>query len=785
MYKANSKLKIFIFLLLVQVNGFSQTLTQSIRGKVIDQATEVSLPGATVLLSNEFFNSGQVSNENGDFVFENVPIGRYNIEVRFVGYQPRIIPEILVNSAKSVEMEIRLIESINEIEGVTVKAQIRKDIPINQMATLSARTFTVEETRRYAGGFDDPGRMAAAFAGVAGGNPNDNALSIRGNAPKGVLWRIEGVAVPNPNHFASMLVEGGGIISLLSSQLLNNSDFFTGTFPAEYGNAISGVFDMNLRAGNLSENIWGFQIGTLGIDVFGEGPFIKGKKATYIFNYRYSTTALLKELIPFDQLPIFQDFSIKLNFPTKKAGIFSIWGIGGLDKNGSDAELDSTLWVAYDDRLKYEWDGKIGLAGLKHKLIISDNTWLSSSISASMYKFSDTNSWLNIPESYSELDYMLNSTSSLGFNSVLTHRFGKRHTNRSGFILNRIAYDIESRQAPMPNEPSFELSKENGRTGYSQVFTSSIFRFNDSFSLTSGIHSMLFFLNNSFTIEPRLALKYQFLSGNSIGFSYGLNSQIEPLPVYFANVIDINGNEDNPNTQLKPTKSHQYVLAYDRVLSQYLRLKAEIYYQNTFDIPAKPNSDYAIINLKQEYLFTDTLINGAEAFNYGFDLTLERFLQNNYYFLVTGSYIDSKYKAMDGNTYNTRWDYGFVTNFLFGKEFFIGMEKNNILGLNARIVYQGGERTHAIDVESSRLEEHVVIDEEKLWEARFPNTFYLDFTLTYRINKAKYASIIGVQLKNLLMEPSIFYYRYNTEKENVEVKGESFIFPNISYKIEF
>ncbi|MEE9462128.1 MAG: carboxypeptidase-like regulatory domain-containing protein [Bacteroidales bacterium] len=285
----------------------AQVPTQTVRGIVVDRNTGLSLPAATILLKSENYSQGSISDNEGAFRISGVPVGRYTVEARFVGYEPQGITEVLVSSARPVVLEFRLLEAVSEIESVDVRAQVRKDIPLNHMATLSARTFTVEETRRYAGGFDDPGRMAASFAGVAGGSPNDNALSIRGNAPKGVAWRVEGVSVPNPNHFAGMLVEGGGIVSILSAQVLNNSDFYTGAFPAEYGNALSGVFDMNLRAGNNEKRGWGLQIGTLGAEVFGEGPFVKGKKASYLINYRYATTALLKDLIPEGQLPIYQD----------------------------------------------------------------------------------------------------------------------------------------------------------------------------------------------------------------------------------------------------------------------------------------------------------------------------------------------------------------------------------------------------------------------------------------------------------------------------------------------
>ena len=772
-----------LFSLITRLN--SQSPVQTIRGIVIDQNSEIPLQGATILIESSSFYRGIISDEKGVFRIEGVPVGRYYIEVRYIGYEPKGIPEVLVSSSRPVILEIRLQESLLEIEGVEIKAQPRKDIPINLMSVLSARTFTVEETRRFAGGFDDPGRMAASFAGVAGGSPNDNALSVRGNAPKGLLWRIEGVAVPNPNHFAGMLVEGGGIVSLVSAQLLNNSDFFTGAFPAEYGNALSGVFDMNLRAGNNETRGWGLQLGTLGIDLFGEGPFIKGKPASYLFNYRYSTTALLKELIPDGQLPVFQDFSFKLNFPSKKGGTFSVWGIGGLDVNGSEPEEDSTRWNSAWDRSRYIWKGKTGILGAKHKFIYSGNTAINTSLTASYSQFNTSEELLEPGGSFNEYFFAENMTSMLSLSSVLTHKFNKKWSNRTGIVASRISYDIAIRAAENPGDPVIEFGNEDGTTEYLQGFTQFKYIVNSKLSFSGGVHSMLFLLNNTITTEPRLGATYKFLSGNSISMAYGNHSQIEPLPVYFYRYESGSGETRKPNLDLSPSRSNHFVLAYNRLLAKSLRMSAEVYYQYLYNIPVKPDGIYSLVNFRQEYLIKDSLSNEGSGTNKGFDLTLEKFLDKNYYFLVTGSLIDSDYTAGDKNTYNSRWDYGYVLNLLGGREFFMGKNRDRILGINGRVVFQGGERIHVVDRDRSISEERVVYDYTQAWESRFPATFFIDFTATLRVNKPKYSSVWGVQIKNMLMENSIFYHRFNSTSQEVEVDGEGFIFPNISYKIEF
>lgn len=289
-----------------------------------------------------------------------------------------------VATGKEVVLSFKMQEKINQISDVVVTGYTQKDKPLNTMATISARSFSVEETRRYAGGLDDPARMVSAFAGVTVGNLQDNAIVIRGNSPKGVQWKLEGIEIPNPNHLAGGNVAGGGFITVFSSQLLSNSDFFTSAFPAEYGNALAGVFDMKLRTGNRDNRETTFQVGVLGIDFASEGPFVKGKKATYLFNYRYSTFGLLTNLgiIPTEQVPIYQDLSFKLNFPTNNAGTFSLWGVGGMDKLKDPEEIDSSNWTNDWDRISFTWKLNMGATGLTHKYIIGKSSYINTTIAA-------------------------------------------------------------------------------------------------------------------------------------------------------------------------------------------------------------------------------------------------------------------------------------------------------------------------------------------------------------------------------------------------------------------
>ena len=173
-----------------------------------------------------------------------------------------------------------MIESLHKLDEVTIKASSNRTRPLNEFASISARSFSVEETRRYAASVADPARMVMNFPGVTNSG-DDNSIVVRGNSPKGVLWRLEGIEIPNPNHF-SALGSSGGSISMLNANVLGNSDFYTGAFVPEIGNALSGAFDLNFRNGNTERYEHTVQVGVLGVELATEGPFKKGGKASYL-----------------------------------------------------------------------------------------------------------------------------------------------------------------------------------------------------------------------------------------------------------------------------------------------------------------------------------------------------------------------------------------------------------------------------------------------------------------------------------------------------------------------
>ena len=660
---------IILILLFASNTGFSQSFVQSVRGLVFDKETQSPLTGATVVISGTKPLLGASTDLTGNYKIPNVPLGRYNIQITYIGYDPAIVPEVLVTSGKEVVLNTGLKQSVNQMNEVTVKAFTRKDIPLNTMASISARSFSVEETRRYAGGVDDPARMASAFAGITSGNLQDNAIVIRGNSPKGVSWRLEGVDIPNPNHFPGANVAGGGIVTVFSSQMLTNSDFYTGAFPSEYGNAIAGVFDMKFRTGNSEKKEHTVQFGVLGIDVASEGPFKTGSKATYLFNYRYSTFGLLQPLLPAHSgLPVYQDLSFKLNFPNKYGSI-SVWGIGALDNMQKTQISDSSKWENENSRSGLDWKLSMGATGITNKLFVGTSTYINTTISASgtlnqmeMNRFDNTliarPNW-----------FFTDNSGKIVLSTYINHKFSKRNTLKTGINFHALSYNLDL-NSTINNVPETyqNFVKEHGYSSFSEFYIQSKYDITENLSTNTGINTNYFTLNNDFSIDPRFSIKWQIVPNHSLSFGFGKHSQLEDLKIYLVNK-NINGTLEYPNRDLSLSQALHYVAGYDWQITKNLRLKIEPYYQYLYNIPGKPKSSYSLINFSQDWTFRDSLANNSKGQNYGIDLTLERFLNDGYYFLITTSIFKSIYKGDDGIWRNTKFNKGYVVNILFGKEY--------------------------------------------------------------------------------------------------------------------
>lgn len=762
-----------------------QEFTQVIRGKVVDAESQAPVPFATITIPTLDPPMGTTTDEHGIFRLDQVPVGRHNLQVSFVGFETRVIPELMVSSGKETVLHIGLKEKIIQMEEVVVKAFAKKDKPINSMATVSARTFSVEEAQRYAGGVDDPARLASSFAGVTTGYLDENSIIVRGNAPKGMLWRLEGVEISNPNHFAGLTTFGGGGVSALSSLMLANSDFFTGAFPAEYGNAMSGVFDLRLRNGNNETHEHAFQVGALGLDLSSEGPFSRKSRASYLFNYRYSTFGLIKPILPEGtNVPIYQDLCFKVNLPTQKAGTFSVWALAADNKIRFDAETDTAQWNYLGDPEFGQAVQRMGVAALNHRYIIGRKTYLNTTYAISGDYTKYETSLYDLQMQAHDNEFIDNAKYRHTLTSTLNHKFGARHTNRTGFIINNLHYNTTIRFAPFPGESLATSVDEKSTAMLYQFYTQSKFNLTDQFHVNVGFHGLYFGLNKEFVPEPRWGITYQFTARQSVSLAYGKHSRLEPLSIYYAEV-PVGTATSQPNRELEISKSHHLVLAWDVSPRPHLRLKVEPYVQFLYDIPVVPDSSYSTINMEADWFFMERLENTGTGTNYGIDVTLERFLKNGFYYLVTTSLFQSTYVGGDNVRRNTRFNTNYVVNLLFGKEWTLGAKQNKILGINGRLNLLGGQRMTPVDMELSNQYGDIVYDYSNDFGDQKPMVYHLNASVNLRINKKKHASIWSLQVMNLLGTEEYYGYEYNYRTGTIDKGTVRVIVPIISYKIEF
>lgn len=773
---------ILITLVLFTTQLFAQP-TQTIRGTITDNASNLPIAFAGVELLNTNPLIGISTDTLGNFSLINVPVGRYDVKVTCIGYEPAIVREIVVISAKQTFLTISLKENISLLKEIVVKPHVSKELPLNSMATVSARMLSVEEAKRYAGGFDDPARLASSFAGVASNN-GENGIIVRGNAPKFLQWKMEGIEIPNPNHFGDLRSIGGGTFTALSSQMLANSDFMTGAFPSEYNNALSGVFDIAMRKGNNEKREHTFQVGVVGIDASSEGPFKKGGKASYLFNYRYSTLALLTPLLPEGANSLkYQDLSFKLNFPTQKAGTFALWGIGLIDRAGAKAKTDSTKWAYIDDRSDNDIKQYMGAVGLSHKYFLKNNRNLKTTLAATVSGIDWTTERLDQNLKLQPQSKISNTNWDFVLSSILTRKVNAKYTKKTGILVTGKMYDILLNKSLTQGSLPKEIVNATGFGAVVSGFSSASFNVTDKLLVNVGINNQFTTLNKHITIEPRFGMRQQMGVKQSIGFAYGMHSRLEKLNYYFNNSLSTG--ETNVNKDLDFTKAHHFVLSYDLNISDLVHFKAEPYYQHLYSVPVIANTSFSFLNLRNDLFFAEKLQNTGKGRNYGIDLTLEKYLSKGFYYLLTGSVFNSEYQGGDGIWRNTRFNRNYGGNFLVGKEWALGRNKQNILSVNTRLNYQGGNRFSPVNEAETHAAQDIVFDETKAFSVQSPSTLNVHFTASYKINKKNTSQEWALKILNVTGQSDFDGFKYNSKNKSIDKDVTSIVIPNLSYKIEF
>ncbi len=791
---------VFNVLVFLLISNFVQAqYTQTIKGVVLDADSEMPLIGANVeVIANEEV-LGAATDLDGYFRIENVPVGRHVVRVSYLGYDAVTIPNVVVNTGKEVDLDLMLSEAVNQLSQVTITAETDKDKSVNEMATISTKTFSLEEVTRYSGGRNDASRLVSNYAGVSTADDSRNDIVIRGNSPAGVLWRLEGVPIPNPNHF-STLGTTGGPVSALNTNLLKNSDFITSAFPSEYGNGLSGVFDVGFRNGNKDKFEFTAQLAAFsGLEFMAEGPLNKSKTSSFLISYRNSFVALAGSLgldIGTNAIPDYRDLSFKFDFGSGKFGKFSVFGIGGTsDIEFLGAEIDEKDIFAEPDA-DSRADSKLGVIGVKHNLLLSENSYLRTVISVSraenqfsQERYLDTlfmNSYAN-----TDVD---DRTDRLAITSFYNVKHNARWTTRAGITFERLSLlsNVRDREGnpdlDMDGLPDWQQVRDvDGELSIYQPFVQTKYKLNERLTFNGGLHAQYLQLNEDFILEPRAALNYSLTEKSSVNFGYGHHSQVQPLPILFFLSPNDEGELKPLNQELDFTKAHHFVLGYDYKPAPNWRTKLEAYYQHLYDVPVdRFESTFSLLNAGADFVFPETgyLINAGKGKNYGLELTVEKFFSNGYYGLLTGSLFQSKYEGSDGVERNTAFNNKYVLNLLGGKEWKV----NDRFSFTAdfKVTTAGGRYYTPIDLEASRFIMSEVKDDSRAYSEQFDPYFRMDLKVGFRMNSKKgFSQLFALDFQNLTNRENPFTRRYNRSSNEVRTVLQSGFFPDIMWRIQF
>ncbi len=750
------KIKLLYLLIFICQLGLSQTVQQTLRGTILDVETYRPISNAQLAIASIVDNI--TTDIAGKYRIDAIPIGRHQLQVSAEGYKTLNVP-ILVETGRELILEIVLHPSTSAIDTIMVKAT-----RLEATSPLSTHSITIEETLRLPATFYDPARMMANHAGVIAMNDQANHISVRGNSPNHLSWRLEGLEIVNPNHTANagtitdLPTFNGGGVNMLSAQMLGDSRFYKGNFPTQDGNVIGGMLDMRLRKGNDERHEFIGQIGLIGIDVAAEGPISKKSRASYLANYRYSTLGLLSNLgVDLgDEAINFQDAAVHLSLPTQNQGNFTLFGIWGKSSNVFEGQRDSSLWTEQKAMFDINFQSNMLIVGGTHGIAVGQQGYWKTSVAHSQ---ADNTRSIRDFVGIGNINELKQQKTAL--RTEYSTRFDAKNRLKLGASYTQYSWIMGQAEQAQNYEP-----------GITSAYANWTHQFNSKLKADAGMHTLVTnkdFLNGSLTnpnvstqIQPRFSLNYQMTTKQSLHLAYGHHSQLFPYG---------------------RLESEQLGLNYKHRFTPSTNLQVEWYWQNIS--PSINQLDGSnTINTFELIAFPEASPTDSKARNYGIEASLQRYITNDYYFIANATLFESEFQDDNGDWQATRWNNNYAFNLTGGKEWTKQKKKaKRIFGLNARLAYGGGARSNTIDIMASDAFFTRYTDVND-FSRQFPDYFKLDMRLYWKRNKAKHNSMFALDIQNATNAQNIAFEYYDVVQEKIVTKYQLGIIPILSWRIE-
>lgn len=765
--------------------AFAQN-TSTIKGRVIDAENAQAIVGATIIVEVPELK-GTSTDIDGFFRLEDIPTGKVIVKCSYIGYEPFESSPLSLTTGKEMEITITLTEQVQKTDEVVVMGNANGRVK-NESMTVSSKSFDIKETQRFAASLNDPGRVALNYPGVQAGQDNDNDVMVRGNSAVGVLWRLEGIDVPNVNHFSRPGSSGGGITAL-SPNVLARSDFSTGAFPAEYGNAFSSVFDIKFRKGNNERFEFNTNIGVLGLNFSAEGPMAKDGNSSFLFSYRYSTLSVLDavgiHVVSKDTRNIYQDLSFNIDLGSKKKARINLFGLGGISSEITNAKKDTSVWEKWNDKVQTDFLTNLGVLGVSWTQILNNDAYIKTVIAGTYNDIIDANDTLDYTANFFNIDSLRATQSKIALHSFYNKKINAKLSLRAGLSFDQYFYNFFQRKY------NHEAAQQNiqingkGQTQVIQPYAQIKYRLNEKATLIGGFRAIYLSLNNTYSLEPRLSFQQKIGKTQEFNLAYGLHGQVLPLGSYFQISTDSLGNESMPNHDLKMIKSHHIVASYQIRFAKNYKIRLEPYFQYLYDVPVSADSASTEFLLNSRKGFADTkMVSQGKGMNYGIDLSFEKYYTNNWFMMLNASLFKSSYTPLNGKTYHTFYDNRFGISAMGGYE--VPFKKNSsALEFGMRIQFSGGFRGTPIDKAASAAAREAVYDQNNPYSIVLPNYFRPDLRIAYKQNKKKFSWNVSLDLANFIDYKNVLRETYNIGTNAIEYKYQTGLTPILAFQFDF
>ncbi len=698
------KLKKYLFFILVTLSFEMFAQAGTIKGRISNEINNNSIKGAAILIENT--EIGTTSDENGNYLLENLTPGNYTITVSFLGFESTVFYDINVPTNKFVTLDITLLEetsSLDEIQLEVSPFKKSKESPIN------LQKISAEEIYRNPGGNRDISKVIQILPGVGSTVSFRNDIIVRGGAPNENRFYLDGIEVPNINHFATQ-GSSGGPVGMINVNFIKNVEFYSGTFPANRGNTLSSILEFEQITGNKEKLTGTFLLGSSDAGITLDGPM--GEKSTFILSARRSYLQALFKLINLPFLPTYNDFQYKQSIDINEKNKLTIIGLGAIDdfkinteanEGVTDQEtIDRNNYILGNIPINSQWNYTVGI-NWKHYSENSNQTFVLSrnhlSNSANKYLNNDeqlSNLLLDYESEEIETKFRFENTSwnkgwKINFGVGLENSTYKNSTFNKRQINNTVqTIDFNSK------------INFNKFAAFGQVSRSF---FNDNLSLSAGFRTDFNDYSNEMNnplkqFSPRFSASYAINEKLSLGLSLGKYFQLPPYTIlgYRDNNNNILINKENRVTYIE---NNQISTGLEYRPTKYSKISLESFYKKYDKYPFLLDKNISLANLGADFgvIGNEAANSTSSGKSYGIELMMQQKLSNKIYGILSYTYVRSEFKDSNNKYVPSSWDNKHIFNIVVGKK----LAKNWEVGAKFRLL--GGAPYTPYDVELSSTKE--------------------------------------------------------------------------------